>query len=72
MEKQWIEDLRKRFDDRKAPVPEGLWDDIESAMAEAGADAVDSSTGKRRARIVPLWGMVCRSCRLCRLGCRSG
>ena len=54
MEKQWIEDLRKRFDDRKAPVPEGLWDDIESAMAEAGADAVDCSTGKRRARIVPL------------------
>lgn len=34
MEKQWIDNLRKRFEDRKAPVPEGLWDDIESAMAD--------------------------------------
>ena len=65
MEKQWIEDLRKRFDDRKAPVPEGLWDDIESAMAEAGADAVDSSTGKRRARIVPLWGRWSAAAAVC-------
>lgn len=65
MEKQWIKDLRKRFDDRKAPVPEGLWDDIESAMAEAGADAVDGSTGKRRARIVPLWGRWSAAAAVC-------
>ena len=65
MEKQWIEDLRKRFDDSRAPVPEGLWDDIESAMAEAGADAVDSSTGKRRARIVPLWGRWSAAAAVC-------
>lgn len=34
MERQWIDNLRKRFEDRKAPVPEGLWDDIEYAMAD--------------------------------------
>lgn len=66
MEKQWIEDLRKRFGDRRASVPDGLWDDIESAMAEAGADAGDNSTtGKRRARIVPLWGRWSAAAAVC-------
>lgn len=32
MEKYWIEILRKRFSDKKASVPEGLWDDIITAM----------------------------------------
>lgn len=34
-------------------------------MAEAGADAVDSSTGKRRARIVPLWGRWSAAAAVC-------
>lgn len=40
MEKQWIENLRKRFADRQQPAPDGLWSSIETAMTE------QRSTGK--------------------------
>lgn len=55
MEKQWIENLRKRFADKRAPVPEDLWGKIESAMARIDTDS-EKNTGERRARIVPVWG----------------
>lgn len=55
MEKQWIDNLRKRFADRKAPVPEGLWDDIESAMAKMDMP-VKTDGSKKRAHVVALWG----------------
>lgn len=37
MKERWIKDLRKRFTDRKVSPPDGLWQDIESAMAAKGA-----------------------------------
>lgn len=55
MEKQWIDNLRKRFEDKKAPVPEGLWDDIESAMADMEQHG-GRSVKKHRARTVSIWG----------------
>ncbi|CCY84704.1 uncharacterized protein BN473_00961 [Prevotella sp. CAG:1185] len=55
MEKQWIDNLRKRFEDKKAPVPEGLWDDIESAMADMEQHG-GMSVKKHRARTVSIWG----------------
>lgn len=33
MEERWIETLRKRFADRRIPVSDSLWNDIETAMA---------------------------------------
>lgn len=33
MEEKWINNLRERFSDKKAAVPDGLWEDIESSMA---------------------------------------
>ena len=55
MERQWIDNLRKRFEDRKAPVPEGLWDDIEYAMADMEQHG-GMSVKKHRARTVSIWG----------------
>ncbi len=70
MEKQWIDNLRKRFADRKAPVPDGLWDSIESAMA--GMDMPEkSAVKKKRARVVPVWtrwtaaAVACAAVALC-------
>lgn len=55
MEKQWIDNLRKRFADKKAPVPEDLWDGIESAMA--GMDITGGEpVRKSRARTISIWG----------------
>lgn len=54
MEKQWIDNLRKRFADKKAPVPEGLWNDIESAMAGMDAPA-GVPVGKHHAFKAAFW-----------------
>lgn len=55
MEKQWIENIRKRFADRRMPAPDGLWESIESAMN--GLDGVGTAGADRRgrARSVALW-----------------
>lgn len=34
MEERWIETLRKRFADRRCPVSDSLWNDIETAMTD--------------------------------------
>lgn len=55
MEKQWIENIRKRFADRRMPAPDGLWESIESAMN--GLDGVGTAGADRRgrARSVAIW-----------------
>lgn len=55
MEKQWIENLRKRFDDRKTPVPDGLWSDIEAAMNAKVGQAAEKNEPAKALRVVPLW-----------------
>ena len=65
MEKQWIENLRKRFEDRKAPAPDGLWESIESAMQTLGGADRQSDAKDRRARIMPLrtrWAAAAAAC----------
>ena len=53
MKERWIEDLRRRFADRKTPPPDGLWEGIESAMAAKGA-AAQRREGRRRPVTVAL------------------
>ena len=54
MEKYWIEQLRKRFSDRQAAAPDGLWEGIEAAMRERGALGGVPADGSKRGRTVPL------------------
>lgn len=44
MEKHWIDNLRRRFANRRTAPPAGLWDGVEAALAR-----------RRRVRIVSLW-----------------
>lgn len=37
MEERWIEQLRRRFADRQADAPEGLWEGIQAGMERGGA-----------------------------------
>ena len=55
MEKQLIENIRKRFADRRVPAPDGLWESIESAMN--GLDGVGAAGADRRGRTrsVAIW-----------------
>ena len=48
MEEKWIEILRRRFSDRKAAVPDDIWNSIEAAMA--GVDVADKTAKKFRHR----------------------
>ena len=44
MEEQWIEDLRKRFSDKKVAPPDDLWSRIESALPEHGVSVGKADT----------------------------
>lgn len=55
MEEQWINNLRQRFEDRRQPAPDGLWDSIEAAMTERGVGNGAPVQAQRHARMVPMW-----------------
>ena len=55
MEEQWIEDLRKRFSDKKVAPPDDLWSRIESALPEHGVSVGKADTVPGRTRMVRLW-----------------
>lgn len=50
MSNQWSDDLRKRMETHQEPSPEGLWEDIERAMAQN-----DSSASQKKQNKVLLW-----------------
>lgn len=55
MEKQWVNNLRKRFASRKVAAPDGLWDCIDAAMT--GRNVPVGKTGRKplEAKVVALW-----------------
>ena len=55
MEQQWIEYLRKRFADRKAAPPDGLWEAVQAAMNGVPAGNGSAEKRRRRAAVVPMW-----------------
>lgn len=55
MDKQWIDSLRKRFEDRQQPAPDGLWDSINAAMTERGLLDETQKQPERKAKVVPIW-----------------
>lgn len=55
MEKQWINNLRKRFADRKVAAPDGLWDCIDAAMTGRNV-SVEKAEGKSSmAKVRAMW-----------------
>ncbi len=48
MESNWINDLRKRFLDRRLPAPDGLFDEINSNLSK-------KKVPQHKARVLPLW-----------------
>lgn len=55
MEEQWRESLRKRFEDRQQPAPDGLWDSINAAMTERGLSGAAEKKPAQRTRTVRMW-----------------
>lgn len=47
MEKQWIDNLRKRFDNREAAPPDGLWEAVEAAMKAENAGGKALELGRK-------------------------
>lgn len=55
MEKQWINNLRKRFADRKVAAPDGLWDCIDAAMTGRNVSVEKTEGESSGAKIMAMW-----------------
>ncbi len=55
MEKQWIDNLRKRFDNREAAPPDGLWEAVEAAMKAENVGGKALELGRKPTRRPVIW-----------------
>lgn len=68
MEEKWIDDIRTKMADFRAPLPDSV---LEEAKREAGRRSGKVTSGKRKTPVIPMWSKVAAAAMVAAVCCMS-